>query len=400
MPYVRQLKRPDDVGDERSGRWAATYRDATGRRHTRTFLREKPAKLWALGKEDEVRRGAHTDPSGGRKTVRAYSELWVAGRQVRPSTGEVTRSRLDGYVLPRFGRQALAEMSRPAVRAWVGQLLTSGGKKGAPLAPSTVKGVLGILSAMMAQAVDDGLIVANPCARISVPAPPPSDRVFLDEKQIGALIGALPVEWRPWGLLMAYTGLRWGEAAGLRVRRLDLLRRQLRVEETCIELPGGRLSFGPPKSERSRRTVSLPGFVVDVLAAHLAGRDLRPDSLVFTRPLDGGPMRRANFRARVWVPACDTAGLVPRPRVHDLRHSHVALLIAEGVHVKRISDRLGHASIKITMDRYGHLLPDGDETVMAALERRHEAGIVGQAVGQNVTKLARSGEAARGSTGR
>jgi len=117
------------------------------------------------------------------------------------------------------------------------------------------------------------------------------------------------------------------------------------------------------KSDAGRRTVSLPSFVVDELARHIAEFS-DTTGLVFTSP-SGGPIRRNNFRRRIWLPAVHSS--VGEPcTFHDLRHTHAALLIAQGEHPKVIQERLGHASIKTTLDAYGHLFDGLDE---AAAER-------------------------------
>jgi integrase len=159
--------------------------------------------------------------------------------------------------------------------------------------------------------------------------------------------------------------MRWGELAGLRVDRLDLLRRRLHVTQTLVDVRG-QLSFGEPKSAQSRRYISLPPTLVTALAAHLEGHR---SELVFTSE-EGDPLRRSNFYRRVWQPACEEAGLTPPPRFHYLRHSHVAMLIAAGVPMKAIQHRLGHRSIVMTMYVYGHLLPDIDEKLLEGLERQ------------------------------
>ena len=161
----------------------------------------------------------------------------------------------------------------------------------------------------------------------------------------------------------AGTGMRWGELAGLQRDRLDLLRRRLEVTQTLVDV-NGVLSFGEPKMPRSRRYVSLPPSLVTVPARHLEGHQ---HELVFTSET-GDPLRRSNFHARVWRPATTAAGLDSAPHFHDLRHSHVAMLISAGAPVKAIQHRLGHSSIVRTMDRYGHLLAEVDDDLIAGLE--------------------------------
>jgi len=129
---------------------------------------------------------------------------------------------------------------------------------------------------------------------------------------------------------------------------------------------GGRRGFKDPKTRATRRTLTLPGVVRDVLGEHLGARPVVGHGLVFTDTA-GGPLRRSNFARRDFKPA--VAASVGEPcRVHDLRHTHAAWLIANGEHAKTIQARLGHASIKTTLDRYGHLMPGLDEDAADRLD--------------------------------
>jgi len=128
------------------------------------------------------------------------------------------------------------------------------------------------------------------------------------------------------------------------------------VAEIVVEV-GGVLHIGPPKTRASRRTVGLPRFVAEELADHLAdpADPADPEAFVFTAP-QGGPLRVTGFRARVWRPATRAAGL-DGLRIHDLRHTAVALWIAAGANPKEVAARAGHASVSFTLDRYGHRAP-------------------------------------------
>lgn len=128
----------------------------------------------------------------------------------------------------------------------------------------------------------------------------------------------------------------------------------------------GHVSLGPPKTGSSQRRVTLPRSVAEELSQHLATWPTGEDGLVFTSPC-GGPLRRTNFRRKVWLPAVEKAGLGPL-RFHDLRHSHAALLIAQGEHPKVIADRLGHSSPMVTMTTYAHLFPGLDEQAADRLD--------------------------------
>ena len=162
-----------------------------------------------------------------------------------------------------------------------------------------------------------------------------------------------------------------GELAGLRRRRVDLLRGTVDVAEVATEV-GGVLHFGPPKTRASRRTVGLPRRVVEALDEHLRRFTApEPDALVFTAPL-GGPLRVSSFRSRVWRQATAQAGL-PGLRLHDLRHTAVALWIAAGASPKEVATRAGHTSVSVVLDVYGHLYPEADATLRGRLDEMIEA---------------------------
>jgi integrase len=154
--------------------------------------------------------------------------------------------------------------------------------------------------------------------------------------------------------VLAYTGIRFGEAAALRRSRCDVAASRLDIIESLAEVAGG-LHFGSTKTHR-RRTVAIPATIRDLLVNHLDTVDDAPEALVFTSPI-GQPLRYSNFRNRVWIPATEAAGL-PGLDIHELRHTAASLMIRAGADPKLIQTQLGHASIAITYDVYGHLFPD------------------------------------------
>jgi Phage integrase family len=172
---------------------------------------------------------------------------------------------------------------------------------------------------------------------------------FLTPAEIARLADAIRPGYRALVLVGAYGGLRIGELAGLRRSRVDLLRGTVEVAEIVTEV-GGRLRVGPPKTRASRRTVGLPRAVVEELAAHLA-TPAPPDTFVFTAP-KGGPLRVIAFRARIWRPATRNAGLDDL-RIHDLRHTAVALWIAAGANPKEVAARAGHTSVRHPLATFG-----------------------------------------------
>lgn len=168
------------------------------------------------------------------------------------------------------------------------------------------------------------------------------------------------------------TGMRWGEATALQVRDINLVRNSVSVQRAwkrAVPGDGGPAYFlGPPKTKRARRVVALSDVQMDMLRRRMAGKE--PEDLVFETPL-GKAWRHDNFWRRRWVPAVEAAiakGLPKRPRIHDLRHTHVAWLIAERIPLPAIQARLGHESITTTVDRYGHLVQALDGEIRAAVE--------------------------------
>jgi integrase len=172
---------------------------------------------------------------------------------------------------------------------------------------------------------------------------------------------AVPRRYRALVYLLAYGGLRIGEAAALKVERLNLVGARVEVVEAYSEV-GGKLYLGETKSEATR-SVTLPATVRYELASHLEEFPPEPSGLVFTSSRRR-PVSRSTFRQRVGLPAVKSAPLAaPRPRVHDLRHTSVALAIAAGAHPKAIQARAGHSSIIVTMNTFGHLFPGQDEAL-------------------------------------
>ena len=163
--------------------------------------------------------------------------------------------------------------------------------------------------------------------------------------------------------VLAYSGLRWGEVAALRVHRVDLLRRRLEVDEANTEV-GGHVVQGTTKNHQ-RRSVPIPRFLADDLAQHLAGK--KPDDLVFTSPA-GGVLRNTNFRPRFFDPAAQRAGLAGLTP-HELRHTAASLAVQAGANVKVVQQMLGHASASMTLDVYAGLFADNLDEVAERLDQ-------------------------------
>jgi integrase len=199
------------------------------------------------------------------------------------------------------------------------------------------------------------------------------ERFTLEPEHVQALADAVPGRYRALVLTAAATGLRWGELVGLRVGRLDMLRREIDVAETLVEMSNGQITFGPPKTAKSRSRVSFPAALTAALAAHLdehgprtARGVLDRDGMVFSAP-NGGYLRRSNFRRNVWQPALAAVGLPVDVHFHDVRHFTASLLIDSGASPLEVSEKLRHARPSVTLDVYSHRFRGADERTDAML---------------------------------
>lgn len=275
------------------------------------------------------------------------------------------------HIRPLLGHIPIGDLDHLTVQRWVLDVMRGRGPVPAgkrprrALQPKTVLNCHGLLFSIMQAAVHAKLIRGNPCLETKLPEIEPHEMRFLTEPEAARLIAALPPHWRPLVLLLLATGLRWSEAIGLRPKNIDLLAKppRLTVVEQLQELPGsGEMVFGSPKTKASRRTLTLTAKTAGALAGLVL---VDRNATIFTAPR-GGHVRTRNFR-RTWTKALVRAGLEGL-RIHDLRHTHAAWLISDGRPLTAIQQRLGHTSIKITSDLYGHLLPAVDEGILAAID--------------------------------
>lgn len=237
----------------------------------------------------------------------------------------------------------------------------------------TVLNAWGVLTHMLKTAAVDGLIEKSPT--IGVRPSRKTDHTteehrYLTHEEFWAVLDATPAHWKPLVMFLGGTGARWGEAAALEVCDIDLTNATVRITKAEKQDPDNpsRRIVGPTKSRKSRRTVTLPPELVDVLRPLVEGR--KRNERLFLPP-SGKPLRHKTFYTDIWQAKCLRSRIRsdrtlagppvlsdPQPRIHDLRHSHVAWLIAQGAPLPVIQARLGHEKITTTIDTYGHLLPD------------------------------------------
>ena len=251
---------------------------------------------------------------------------------------------------PLLGHLRLSQVNREALAHALNKVTGS---------DKTIKNKWGVLATMLKVAHIDGHIATRPTVGVKLPrrSGETTEHRYLTHGEWWDLLDATPDYWRPFLWMLAGTGMRWGEAVALNVGDVDLAAATVRITKAEKWDTGNRNKriVGPPKTAQSRRVVTLPAQVVEAVRPLVEGR--RSTAPLFTAP-QGGTVRHRTFYSDVWRAKCCTGVGEPAPRIHDLRHSHVAWLIASGTPLPVIKDRLGHAKITTTVDVYGHLLPD------------------------------------------
>jgi integrase len=309
-----------------------------------------------------AKRLALADPAES-QTVGEYLLDWLSHAR-----GRVRRVTYDGYecllrchALPALDGVGLGELTPLRLQQLYADLL-AGGEGQAALSGGTVLNFHLVLNQAFAQAVRWQLLAANPAAGVQPPRPKRSQRIAVDPELAQRLLAATAgtAYELPCCLALA-TGMRRGEILALRWSDLGLDYGSLQVVRTLQPSQEG-LVYEEPKTARSRRNVLLPGFVRPYLERQREAQQRRRE-LVGEWQEEGLVIDRGDGRAvnpdtlsSGWARHLRNRGL-PKVRFHDLRHAHATLLLLQGVHPKIVSERLGHASIGITLDTYSHVLP-------------------------------------------
>lgn len=379
MPSIDPLNRDPVTGKPaRNTRWKARYRDPQGRQRSKSFDRKCDAERFLASVVTDIGRGDWIDPRRGRETFGEWADAWWATTvHLRASTRRGYATALNARVRPHFDRTPIGSIDRPAVKEFVAELKARG------LAPKSIANTALVLRLVLQEAVEAGSLRENPATNLRLPKARRQEPKFLTADEVNALAAAARA---PYGFLIlfaSYTGLRPSELCGLRVGKLDLLRRRVEVSETLMQI-NGETVIGPTKSD-AVRSVPIPVFLRNAAGEYLAlrrhqlGRPLVPDDLVFPPITTKNGVARTEFlyaesvRRYILKPALATAGLPSDVRTHDLRHTCASLLISLGAHPKAIMERLGHSDITVTLNVYGHLLPSLEEQLTDGLDELYRS---------------------------
>lgn len=348
-------------------RYRVRYRRPDGTQtDKRGFKTKRDAELFLSSVEVAKAKGEYIDLSAAEVRIGTLGARWVASRKqvLKPSAYRSVESSWRIHVEPKWGRRTLASVRHSEIQDWVSQMAQTQGA-------SNVLRAHGVLAGVFDTAIKDRSLSTNPARDIALPRKTKKRKAYLSHAQVEllALNSRDPVLIR----FLAYTGLRWGEAAGIRVRHLDLARRRIRIEENAV-MVNNTVIIGTPKSHK-HRAVPIPPFVLDILALRAQTRN--PEDYIFGAGTD--PLRLPNSQDGWFAGAVRRAQKVdpnlPRVTPHDLRHTAASLAVSAGANVKAVQRMLGHASAAMTLDTYSDLFDDDLDGVSVALDRARTSSL-------------------------
>lgn len=354
-------------------RYRVRYR-TPDRRQTdkRGFKTKRDAEAWANAVEVRKLTGEFIPETAGRITVGELAPAWLARKQqsTAPSHYRTLESAWNVHVLPAWSTWRVSDVTVVDVEAWVSKMVREGS------GPTTVIRAHGVLSGILTDAVKARKLVANPARGIeNLPRKVTKRHVYLTAEDVHRLAGAAG-EHRALVYVLAFCGLRWGEAIGLRVRDVEFLKRRLTVSENAVQI-GATHAVGPTKG-RKTRSVPVPEFVLTELSRRCTGKQV--DALVFPGR-DGGYLPRPKS-SNGWflraVQAADVQTITP----HDLRHTCASLAVSAGVNVLALQRMLGHTSAKMTLDTYSDLFDTDLDAVAATLHASYARAETPASVGK------------------
>ena len=355
--------------DNHRGKFRARWRDENGVQRAKSFDTKKEAADFVASRTTDIKRGLKTAYDSS-ITVAELGQRWIeASIHLAPGTVWTYERDLKRHILPTFGHVKVSALAPVEIQRWLALELKR-------LAPSTVKRHHRTLATMLNWATEQGITATNVCDKVKAPRVPRRDMETFTVKQIEDIAANIGERYKCFVLIAAYGGLRWSELRGL--RRMDVQGARITVAGQMMQLDKEWIREDP-KTAAGLRTIVLPTSVAIELEAHMEEfTGPKPTDLIFTSTR-GNPISE-DWRYITWYPACYAAGMGERvirnfkpayvnmPRFHDLRHTSVALAINAGAHPKAIQQRLGHASIAITMDRYGHLMAGMDAELAGDLD--------------------------------
>lgn len=340
--------------------WRVQYRSPDGRSRTKQGFRTKTeAQAWADKNATDVRTGDWIDPNAGKVTIGEVAVPWEANlTHLKPKTRHDMLAVWRNHVEPQWGGRQVAGIKPSEVQAWVSSLDRSA---------SLVRQAHAVLAQILDLAVMDRAVRENPARGVKLPRKGAARKVYLTAEQLGLLVGEC-TRYQELVWLLGTVGLRWGEAAALRVRDVNVLRNRISIERNAVTV-GSEVVIGTPKTHEVRE-VSVPVSVMRMLGPVMEGKG--PDELLWPRR-DGTPMKPPTH-GKWYYNALDRCMEkypdFPRVTPHGLRHVAAGLMISAGANVLAVRNQLGHSSAAITLDVYSALWDEDLEAVGSAVEEK------------------------------
>jgi integrase len=370
MAKVRKRTWTNGKGEHTA--WVADYFDQAGKRHIKTFERKKDADAWLVTARGEVQRGVHTAESAS-ITVAEAAALWLEKSRLESlerSTLKQYASHVDLHIRPsRIGGEKLARLSTPFVESFRDDLLQKGSRAMGRKVLTSLKSILG-------EAQRRGLVAHNAAQPVRVDVKKREQgklkvgRDIPSKAEVQAILAHAAGRWRPLFVTAVFTGTRASELRGLTWNDVDFDRKVIRVKQRADAWG----AMGPPKSAAGDREIPMSPMVVNALREWRLACPKGAAGLVFPNGA-GNVEAHANIATRGFYAVQQKAGLLgddskPKYGLHSLRHFAASLWIEQGFSPKRLQALLGHSSIQITFDRYGHLFPslEDDHARFAAAE--------------------------------
>jgi integrase len=368
-------------GGETKSAWIVDYFDLDGRRRQKTFPHKKAADSYLTTVRHEIAAGTHTAPSAS-ITVADAAELWLkAGKLngLEHSTLKNYRAEVRHHIAPLLGRVRLADLSTPRIQRFADALIDrpTASDPAQKLSRSMARRVLGSLKSLLREAQRQGQLSKDPARPVSIRVSKRgvtkinAGQDFPSKDEANTILAAATGRLRPLVVMAIFTGMRVSELRGLRWADVDLDAKVVHVRQRADAWG----TMGPPKSEAGERAIPLTPMVVNALREWRIGCPTGTLDLVFPTAT-GRPQPHSTIANRFWYPLQRKAGIVDaqgkaKYGAHCLRHFFASWMIDAGMPVKRLQAMLGHSTLAMTSDTYGHLFPDpeGDQQRMAAAER-------------------------------
>ena len=367
MATITRRVLPAKANGKASVRFAVRYRDSHGKQRSTQFDRRSDAERFKfeveLGQRNGVDVVTSTPAVAEVVTFGMVRATWTAARRV--SRARTAAEASIAKHLVKLDPMPVAAIRASDVRA----VVTAVGDAG--LSAETASAVLRMAKQVLDQAAEDEHVPGNVAARVRAPKitrPPLDTDDVLTPEEAHRLIAEVPDRWQALVAVLAFTGARWSEGLGVRLRDVDMLRRRIHLGSHVVEEVAGKVvRRDGGKTRGSDRWIPMPAVVVELVAQHLVGVDVGPDDLIFTNT-KGEPPLRGNYRRQVHLPAMRRAAIGRAVPVRNLRHTAASIMFASEMPNLDVSRRLGHSKASTALDIYARFIPARADTATAALD--------------------------------